>query len=92
VQLLDSSNFSSYRRVRRYRSYGGHARRSPVRLPIPRRGHEFDHISLESANEQIIAAAFERALNDDDYPFAARQRMIDTALPYRRWCSRPHSR
>src|SRR5918999_1630237 len=39
VLLLDSSNFSSYRHGRRYRGYGGHVRRSPVRLPIPRGGH-----------------------------------------------------
>lgn len=42
----------------------------------------FDDISLESADEAIIAAAFESALDDEDHPFAARQRMIDTALPY----------
>jgi Reverse transcriptase (RNA-dependent DNA polymerase) len=43
---------------------------------------EFEGTSLESANEEIIAAAFERALDDEDHPFAARHRMIDSALPY----------
>lgn len=43
---------------------------------------EFEDISLESADEAIIAAAFESALDDETHPFSARQRMIDTALPY----------
>jgi hypothetical protein len=42
----------------------------------------FADISLEMADEQIIDAAFTRALDDKEHPFAARQRMIDTALPY----------
>jgi len=43
---------------------------------------EFEGISLESADEDVIQAAFDRALDDEEHPFAARQRMIDTALPY----------
>lgn len=43
---------------------------------------EFEGISLESVDEGVIEAAFERALADTAHPFAARQRMIDTALPY----------
>lgn len=39
VRLMDSTNFNSYKRGRRHRAYGGHARRSPVRLQIPRSGH-----------------------------------------------------
>ena len=42
----------------------------------------FADISLENADEAIIEAAFNRALDDKEHPFAARQRMIDTALPY----------
>ncbi len=43
---------------------------------------EFEGISLESADEEVIVAAFERAIDDAEHPFPARQRMIDTALPY----------
>lgn len=39
VQLMDSSNFSAYKAGRRYRYQGGHAKRSPVRLQVPRSGH-----------------------------------------------------
>lgn len=39
VFLIDSTNFSSYKARRRYSYFGGHARRSPVRLQIPRAGH-----------------------------------------------------
>ncbi len=39
VFLVDSSNFSAYRNGRQYRYYGGQARRSPVRLAVPRTGH-----------------------------------------------------
>ena len=42
----------------------------------------FADISLDIADEEIIEAAFDRALDDREHPFAARQRMIDTALPY----------
>lgn len=42
----------------------------------------FEGISLESADEKIIEAAFERALDDEEHPFAARQRMTDSAFPY----------
>lgn len=39
VRLMDSSNFSSYRRGRRHRFYGGHVKQSPVRLQVPHGGH-----------------------------------------------------
>jgi len=39
VRLMDSSNFQSYRSGRRHTYYGGHAKRSPVRLQVPRGGH-----------------------------------------------------
>ena len=39
VRLMDSSNFSSYKNGRNHRYYGGLAKRSPVRLPIPNNGH-----------------------------------------------------
>ena len=39
VRLMDSSNFQSYKNGRQHKYYGGHAKRSPVRLKIPRAGH-----------------------------------------------------
>jgi hypothetical protein len=39
VRLMDSSNFSSYRAGRRHNFYGGQAKQSPVRIPVPRSGH-----------------------------------------------------
>jgi hypothetical protein len=39
VQLVDSSNFQSYRSGRRYTYFGGHATQSPVRIPIPHSGY-----------------------------------------------------
>lgn len=45
VQLLDSSNFQNYRNGRRCRCYGGHARKSPVLIQIPRSGHW--HVAID---------------------------------------------
>ncbi|MEX0800950.1 MAG: DUF1883 domain-containing protein [Dehalococcoidia bacterium] len=45
VRLLDSSNLQSYRSGRRHRFYGGHVKRSPVRLRIPRPGHW--HVAID---------------------------------------------
>ena len=45
VQLMDGSNFSSYKAGRQYRFHGGHATRSPVRLPIPHSGHW--HVAID---------------------------------------------
>lgn len=39
VRLMDSSNFSSYKNGRQHRYYGGLAKQSPIRLPIPSSGH-----------------------------------------------------
>jgi hypothetical protein len=41
VLLLDSSNYSAFRAGRRHRYFGGLARRTPVRLQVPRSGHWF---------------------------------------------------
>ncbi len=39
VRLLDSSNFGKYKRGERHDYYGGLAKKSPVRIPIPSGGH-----------------------------------------------------
>lgn len=46
VRLMDSSNFQSYRSGRRHRHIGGHAKRSPVRLQIPRSGHWYVAVDM----------------------------------------------
>lgn len=39
VRLMDTSNLNSFRRGGRHNYYGGHAKKSPVHLNIPRSGH-----------------------------------------------------
>lgn len=46
VRLMDSSNFQSYRSGRRHRFIGGHTKRSPVRLQIPRSGHWYVAVDM----------------------------------------------
>ena len=45
VQLLDNTNFSNYKNGRSYRYIGGLAKRSPVRITVPRFGHW--HIAID---------------------------------------------
>ncbi len=45
VRLMDSLNFQKYRSGRRHQCYGGQARKSPVRIPIPRSGHW--HVAID---------------------------------------------
>lgn len=45
VRLLDTSNFSSYKSGGQHRFVGGLAKRSPLRLQIPRAGHW--HIAID---------------------------------------------
>lgn len=46
VRLMDSSNYSSYKNGRRHTFYGGHVKKSPVRIPVPRSGHWYVAIDL----------------------------------------------
>src|SRR6185437_4078839 len=46
VQLMDSSNYQSYKSGRQYRYTGGHATRSPVRLQVPSSGHWYVVVDL----------------------------------------------
>lgn len=39
VRLMDDSNFRSFRAGRNHRYFGGHAKRSPVRIAVPSSGH-----------------------------------------------------
>lgn len=45
VRLMDSGNFSSYRRGGRNNYFGGHVRRSPFRLEVPHAGHW--HVAID---------------------------------------------
>ena len=57
VQLLDSSNFSSYRSGRNHRYYGGLAKKSPVRLKIPRSGHWHVAIDMQGLRGNVRSSA-----------------------------------
>lgn len=46
VFLVDSSNFNSFKAGRKYKCYGGLAKRSPIRLQIPGPGHWYVVINL----------------------------------------------
>jgi hypothetical protein len=53
VRLMDSSNFSSYRSGRQHRYYGGLAKQSPVRLPIPNSGHWHVTIDMQGLHGSV---------------------------------------
>lgn len=46
VRLMDSSNFNSYKNGRSHRYQGGLAKRTPVRLAVPRSGHW--HVTVDT--------------------------------------------
>lgn len=46
VRLMDSSNYSSYKRGQQHRFYGGHVKQSPYRIPVPNSGHWYVAIDL----------------------------------------------
>jgi len=46
VRLMDSSNYSNFKNGRRHTYYGGNAKRSPVKIPVPRSGHWYIVIDL----------------------------------------------
>ena len=46
VRLMDSSNYSSYKRGQQHRFYGGYVKQSPYRIPVPNSGHWYVAIDL----------------------------------------------
>lgn len=46
VRLMDSSNFNAYRNGRKHEYYGGLAKKSPVRISVPRNGHWYVTVDL----------------------------------------------
>ena len=57
VRLLDSSDLSSYRNGRRHRYYGGLAKKSPVRLKIPRSGHWHVAVDMQGLRGTVRSSA-----------------------------------
>lgn len=57
VRLLDSSNFQSYRSGRQHQYQGGLARKSPVRLQIPRSGHWHVAVDMQGLRGSVRSSA-----------------------------------
>ena len=57
VQLMSSSDFSSYKSGRRYRYIGGLAKESPIRLQIPSAGHWHVAIDMRGLRGTVRASA-----------------------------------
>jgi len=57
VRLMDTSNFHSYKNGRRHRYQGGLAKRSPVRLQIPRSGHWHVAVDMQGLRGSVRSSA-----------------------------------
>lgn len=53
VQLMTRSDFSNYKAGRRYNYTGGLAKRSPVRLQVPRSGHWYVVVDLRGLTGSV---------------------------------------
>lgn len=56
VRLMDSSNFSSYKSGRQHHYHGGLARKSPLRLAVPRSGHWYVAVDMQGLQGQTRAS------------------------------------
>jgi hypothetical protein len=56
VRLLDSTNLSRYRRGQQHRYYGGLARRSPARIPVPSSGRWYVVVDMQGLRGSARAA------------------------------------
>lgn len=56
VMLMDSANYSQYKRDQKYQYYGGYETRSPVRKAIPQPGHWHVVIDLGGGPGQVRAS------------------------------------
>jgi Domain of unknown function (DUF1883)/TIR domain len=56
VRLMDSSNFQSYRSGRAHKYYGGLAKQSPIRLPIPNSGSWHVTIDMEGLRGSVSSS------------------------------------
>jgi len=57
VRLMDSPNFNNYKNGRQHRYIGGLAKRSPVRLQIPRSGHWHVVVDLMGLGGNVRSSA-----------------------------------
>jgi hypothetical protein len=57
VRLLDSANYSSFRNGRQHRYLGGLAKRSPVRLQIPRSGTWYVVVDMQGLGGSVRSSA-----------------------------------
>lgn len=55
VMLLDSSNYGRYKRGERYQFFGGLAKKSPVRMGVPRSGHWYGVVDLRGLGGRVNA-------------------------------------
>jgi hypothetical protein len=53
VMLLSDTEFSNYRRGNRFKYYGGHYKRFPVRIPVPNSGYWNIIIDLGGGSARI---------------------------------------
>ena len=53
VKLMNSSNFSNYKNGRKHTYYGGHATKSPIRIPVPNSGHWYVTIDLGGCSGNV---------------------------------------
>ncbi|MDE0268382.1 MAG: DUF1883 domain-containing protein [Acidimicrobiaceae bacterium] len=47
VRLLDSNNFRKYQRGEKHQYYGGLARKSPIRIPVPSSGYWYVVVDMQ---------------------------------------------
>ena len=57
VQLLDGINLQRYKASQRYDYYGGHFKKSPARIPIPRAGTWYVVVDLGGFSGQVSSSA-----------------------------------
>ncbi len=56
VQLMDASNLSAFKAGGRHTFFGGHVRRSPVRLQVPSAGHWYVVVHLGGASGRVSSS------------------------------------
>jgi hypothetical protein len=57
VQLVDTTNRTAYKQGRQFRYYGGHYKRSPVRITVPHAGHWYVMVDLGGYGGRVSSSA-----------------------------------
>ncbi len=87
VELLDSSNFPSFKSGRRHTYYGGHVTRSPYRVKVPRAGHWYvivhlgGHSGRLNAGVRVLPGALPAARVVPDSPLESIRQAADEYAP-----------